>query len=396
MQRRLLSVLIVGTLVGLPAAALRFACVGKSCPAAAASAPPVPFCPLPAELKREIADGYVEGRSPDVLGVPNTGGAVRGGTGPTPEGLDWPAVSPAPDTSVPIVFQGTGVQRRSLPPGTGLDQIAPTLSSIMGLRRSNPNVRAGTTIPGVARGAHPALVLIVAWAGIGSSDLSQKMPWLRGAMESGAGTIRGSAGSVPLDPASTVTTIGTGGLPRQHGITGSLLLGPGAAPVPAWGAGAPRSIIATLADDWSHAQADASIGLIAPSAVDRGLIGGNWYVGHGPVDLRIGGDPLTAADSLLRQGYGADGTTDILGVVLDGPARHVDAQTASLITMADRATGGSVTVAVAGTGSMELAKGSASSPGATTTGAEVASRIDAQLGAPGLVAGVAADGVFLS
>ena len=358
----------------------------------------MPFCPLPAAMKAQIAAGYVDGRSPVVLGVPARQGAVIGGTGPTPARLAWPAIAPAPDTSVPIVFVGKGVSPGRLPPGTGLDQVAPTLVSVMGFRRSHPEIRAGVAIPGVARVAHPALVLMIAWGGVGSSGLSghlSRTPWLRAALGSGAGTLLGTTGSVPVDPASTLTTMGTGGTPHQHGITGSLLLGPGGTVVPAWGAGAPRSIIATLADDWNQAQPDASIGLIAPGSADRGLIGGNWYVGHGPVDLRIGADPLVAERSLLRHGYGTDGTTDILGVVLSGSPKRVDRETASLVHAANAATGGSLTVVVAGTGSM----GSAASAGVmppAVTGTEIAARIDAALGAPGLVTGVGDGGVFLN
>ena len=389
---------LVAGLIGLPAVALRFACVGKSCPVAAAAPPPVPVCPRPAAMKAQIAAGYGDGRSPVVLGVPARQGAVTGGTGPTPARLGWPAIAPAPDTSVPIVFVGRGVSPGRLPPRTGLDQVAPTLASIMGFRRSHPEIRAGVAIPGVARVAHPALVLMVGWAGVGWSDLSghlSRTQWLRSALGSGAGTLRGTTGSVPLDPASTLTTMGTGGLPRQHGITGSLLLGPGGTVVPAWGAGSPLSIIATLADDWSQARPDASIGLIAPGSADRGLIGGNWYVGHGPVDLRFGGDPLAAERSMLRQGYGTDGTTDILGVVLNGSPGRVDRETASLVRAANAATGGSLTVVVAGTGSMGSAAIPAAMPPAVT-GTEIAARIDAALGAPGLITGVGGGGVFIN
>ena len=400
MQRRVLSLVLVSGLIGLPAVALRFLCVGKSCPAAAAAAPPVPFCPLPAALKTEIATGYVDGRSPVVLAVPTQQGAVTGGTGPTPARLTWPAVSPSPDTSVPIVFAGTGVRPGRLPSGTGLDQVAPTLAEIMGFTRSHPEIRAGIAIPGVARVARPALILIVGWAGVGSSGLSghlSRTPWLRSALGSGAGTLSGTTGSVPLDPASTLTTIGTGGTPHQHGITGSLLVGPGGTVVPAWGAGAPRSIIATLADDWSQARPAASIGLIAPTNTDRGLIGGNWYVGHGPVDLRIGADPLAAERSMLQQGFGADGTTDILGVVLGGTPGQIDRETASLVRGANAATGGSLTVVVAGTGSMSSpAEAVGGAAGPAVTGAEIAARIDAALGASGLVTGVGGGGLFLN
>ena len=66
-------------------------------------------------------------------------------------------------------------------------------------------------------------------------------------------------------------------------------------PVPAWSAAAPTSIIATLGDDWDHATAErARIGLVARSAVDRGLIGGTWFLDRDRDDLQVGpADPGT-------------------------------------------------------------------------------------------------------
>jgi sialate O-acetylesterase len=42
-------------------------------------------------------------------------------------------------------------------------------------------------------------------------------------LDDGAGTLEGETGSLPIDPAATLTTVGTGGLPSQHGITGSFV-----------------------------------------------------------------------------------------------------------------------------------------------------------------------------
>ncbi len=130
----------------------------------------------------------------------------------------------------------------------------------------------------------------------------------------------GTTGSLPVDPAAVLTTIGSGGLPSQHGITGTLIRDAQGAAVRAWSARAPTSIIATLPDDWDHATAQrARIGLVAGDEVDRGLIGGTWYLDNDRDDLAIGpSDPVSEVSRLLGTGYGSDGTTDILGVVLHG------------------------------------------------------------------------------
>ena len=58
-----------------------------------------------------------------------------------------------------------------------------------------------------------------------------------------------TAGSLPLDPTAVETTIGTGGLPSQHGITGTWVRNAQGRLVRAFGPGAPTPVIAALGDD---------------------------------------------------------------------------------------------------------------------------------------------------
>ncbi len=118
-------------------------------------------------------------------------------------------------------------------------------------------------------------------------------------------------GSLPEEPAATLTTIGTGGLPSQHGITGNLIRDKRGAPVPAWSADAPTSVIATLADDWDHATGQAAkIGLIAPDQTDQGLVGGTWYLSHDRDDLVFGRpDPVDGRRAVARRRL-RDGSDD--------------------------------------------------------------------------------------
>src|ERR671910_1087850 len=122
--------------IGIPAAVLTATCAGRSCDASGGETVRVPFCPLPAALKDGIANGFREGRSPDVLGV-------AAGT-PVYTDVDglrtpWPATGASADTRVPIVFGGAGITRgANVPDGTTLDRVGPTVSDILGFERDHP------------------------------------------------------------------------------------------------------------------------------------------------------------------------------------------------------------------------------------------------------------------
>jgi hypothetical protein len=389
--RRLIVLLLALGALAVPATALRAACVGASC-AEDAATPRVPFCPLPDWMKTDLAAGYYEGRSPDVLGVANAPGLSQ-----TPGAAPWPSVAAgSSSTAVPIAFWGAGVRPGPVRAGTTLDAIAPTIASAIGLRRPHPDVRSGVEVPGVVdANERPTLVVEIGLAGIGSADVhgrAEAWPSLLKLIRSGAGTVDGSTGSLPLDPTSTLTTIGTGGLPDQHGMTGTLIRNDAGRVVTAWERGSPPSIIATLPDDLDAATKNAAmIGLVAPTLADRGLIGGTWYPNTPPDDLDVlptpTSDPLPGVESMLRRGFGADDVPDVIGVVLDGASQSADGRVGSIVRAAERSTGGRAMIVVAGTG------------GATgTTGGVpplVAQVNDDVSGAGSVVAGVVPGGMFL-
>jgi hypothetical protein len=352
----MLVLIVALAAIGIPAAVLTATCAGRSCANADTGDVRVPFCPLPEAIKDGVVNGFREGRSPDVLGVADGTPIYTG----SPHGrASWPATATPTDTGVPIVLAGAGVaEGAALPDGTTLDRIAPTVSRILGFDREHPEVRSGTAVASVADGERPRLILLIAWKGVGSTDLRAQhgeWPFLSTLMRRGAGTLNGRTGSLPLDPAATETTIGTGGLPSQHGITGSFVRNDRGAVVPAFGPGSPVQVIATLADDLDETDHATLVGLVAPDQGDRGLVGGGWYPDEDPVDVVIGdaeAAPL-AVRVHLSTGYGADEVPDVLGVVLDGPIDRMDAETRRIVSEAQRATSGSTLVAVAGTGSWE-------------------------------------------
>ncbi len=358
MTRRATILLVVAAIVAVPSIVLQATCPGDSC----ARSGPVrtPFCSLPEDLRAKIAAGYREGRSPDVL-------AVTGGTGvagsvpavgsPTSVG-SWPSTSPPTDTRTPIVFWGDGVSgTSSVPAGAELRQLAPTIAEILRFERPFPGVRSGRPIPDIAGPEVPRLVLEIVWKGIGTVDLENDpdaWPFLQGLVSSGSATLDGEVGSLPLDPAAGLTTIGTGGLPTEHGIAGGWFRDDGGEVVAAWAAGAPTSVIATLPDDLDRAFAQRPlIGIIGSDPGDRGIVGSGWY------DERDRDDRVTAANGrarlravtrLLGNGYGRDDVPDVLAVVTEGSVGSLDAELRRIVRVARSATAGRVLVVMTATG----------------------------------------------
>jgi hypothetical protein len=318
-------------LVGAPAIALRAFCVGESCAQEDEVSAAVPFCPLPADLRAQIEAGYRQGRSPDVMATTTSGVRLSDDAG-----IVWPRSPYAlAANDVPLLFFGHGVNPGRLPDGIGVDRIAPTIARVMGYDRPHPEIRSGIPLAdAVQADARPSLVVELVWQGVGSVAFNPAgLPWLGSHDRHDAWTFTGTTGSLPVDPAAILTTIGTGGLPSQHGITGSLVRDRHGRPVPAWSAAAPTSIIATLGDDWDHATAQrARIGLVARSPVDQGLVGGTWYLDHDRDDVVTGsGDPAREVTHLIDTGYGADETTDIIGVVLSGMPEPMGRDTGRIV-----------------------------------------------------------------
>ncbi|MGZ8614088.1 MAG: hypothetical protein ACXWX4_05335, partial [Actinomycetota bacterium] len=237
--------------------------------------------------------------------------------------------------------------------------------------------------------------VLIAWTGIGTPDRGSGPGagrFLRGAPREGAGTLEAETGSLPVDPAATLTTIGTGGLPSSHGITGTFLREDDGDVQRAWSTSESGSVIATFADDLDRGTSErALIAGVLSAPADRGLIGNGWYLDAGDRDtvIQIGQEPRHAAvvsrEIVTSEGVGRDDVTDVLGVVLDGSLAEVDRGTADVVTTI-RELVPEATFVVAGTGSLRS--------GAGDDAAELATNVDASLGVP-VVEGTAADGFFL-
>jgi hypothetical protein len=362
-RRRLAIFGVIALLLGLPAVAMRMLCVGRACDAAAEATARTPFCSLPNKVRSRITNGFREGRSGEVLAVSGTRQVVGGSSPEKDEILAWPTTSYEP-ARVPIVFSGSGIkQGSSIASGTGLDDVAPTIAEIIDLARPHPEVRSGEAVEGVATTADPPrLVVELVWKWIGSEDIERqldRMPALRRLIRQGAATFDADSVSLPDDPAALVTTIGTGGTPSQHGMTGSLLRNDQGRLVHAWGKKSPINVIATLGDDLDQATDDeAVVALVGSEASDRGLIGGLWYpegdkdvVSLTPRGASLKSQLRMASRLLERSALGRDDVPDLLGLVQSGSPEKLDGALAEVIEVANSVSGGSATFIVTGTGS---------------------------------------------
>jgi len=265
---------------------------------------------------------------------------------------------------------------------------------VIGLERRHPGVRSGEAIPGVATGERPRLVLEIVWKGVGSGELHGASPsgtrTLRTLLRDGAGTLDAAPGSLPLDPTAVLTTIGTGGLPRNHGITGTLVRNDDGRVVTAWGRASPFSVIATLGDDLDELMRQAPrIGLVGTAGSDRGLIGGNWYVDNDRDDVVLERGPraqAAAAGRILASGYGRDEVPDLLAVAMEGPVPAMDRALGRLVEEAGQASGGLAVVVLTATGSLRAEDGVSAS--------SLERSLDQDLGAD-VVEATALGGIFL-
>jgi hypothetical protein len=236
--------------------------------------------------------------------------------------------------------------------------------------------------------------VIIAWKGLGTTDLERHpaaWPFLDRALRTGSGTLEGTTGSVPLDPAATLTTIGTGGRPSSHGITGTVVREDDGEVAVAWSAPGSGSVIATLADDLDHDSGGrARVAAIVSNPADRGIVGNGWYLDAADDDTMVRLDDPGRAATVARsittsEELGSDRETDVLAIVLDGGVDRVDTATARVVSTV-RSLVPHATFVVTATGTLGAGEGE-DAPG-------LADDVEAALGAP-VVAEVAADGLFL-
>jgi hypothetical protein len=139
---------------------------------------------------------------------------------------------------------------------------------------------------------------------------------------------------VPVDPAAVLTTIGTGGRPSQHGITGTFVRDDSGKLRAAWSKSSPVSVIATLGDDLDEELGEEpEIGIVAARRSYLGAIGGNWYidVDRDRVVRTERGREARDARKLLDGPFGADEVPDLAVVVVESGPEGLDAVVRSVV-----------------------------------------------------------------
>ena len=381
--RRFALFVILATIIGLPAGVLRVFCVGNACESRVSDSSTTPFCSLPQQMRSVTSQGTWEGRTGEILAVSESSRVV-GSTYPDNDvPVEWPNLRSGTHT-VPIVLSGVGIRRGvRLNPDAGLDDIAPTLAAAANFDRPHPEVRSGKALAEALDPAStaPRLLMVVALKGVGAADVdAARWPRLREEISDGAAIEAATVSSSAADPVASMTTIGTGGIPAEHGITGTMVRDDEGRLVTAWGPDSPINVIATLGDDLDEAFSDRStIALVGTEPGDRALIGGRWYVGRDddlvsmlPSDATPAAVVQQVSSLLGSSALAKDGVPDVLGVALAGPNREVDSAVGELVRIARRATRGAVTVAIAGTGS-------AADPDADVRAPQLKRRLERQL-----------------
>src|SRR5919106_4140744 len=158
LARRLTLVALVAGLVGAPAGILRAMCLARACDDDSVATARVPFCSLPGNLRRLVAAGYYDGRSPDVIVVSRRSLA---GDSTGRHRVLWPSLRRSEHARVPIALAGPGiVPGAGVPSGAGLEDLAPTLAEAISLRRAHPNVRSGRAVAAIASEDTARLVVV--------------------------------------------------------------------------------------------------------------------------------------------------------------------------------------------------------------------------------------------
>ena len=400
-SRRLLPMLAVALVVAVPAGILRARCVGDTCKSRGVSeGAQGPFCSLPRPLRDQVQAGYRKARSPEILGVAAQP-LLAGPTGPRwrkdadSQSVAWPAVTSrgSSQSGVAVALGGTGMSRGEVPEGASLADLAPTVAAVIGLERPHPEVRSGSAWPGFATGERPSLVLQIIWKGAPPSEAFGTEP-LREIAARGLGDRALAIGSLPVDAAALMATIGSGAAPSEHGITGTYTRSEEGSLVKAWAKGAPGSVVAMWADDLDEATEGSDTALVGDAAADIGLIGSDWYLSgdRDEVVLRRGVTPQDQsrkAVELLRKGYGRDEGTDLLAVTMQGDVSDLERATERLIESADEATSGDVLYLIA-----SLPTGNPPGSPAATSPSSAAAQIESEVGAP-VIEAIAGGGFFL-
>jgi hypothetical protein len=239
---------------------------------------------LGSDVVRHLANGYVPGRSGEILLVPEPWNVLGNWTGGV-RGVDDPRTTHATPWSyhqrVPLILYGPGFVRAGLRPDRQVDlaDLAPTLAELMRFPFDAPNGRPLREALRPGRHGPPRAIVVVVYDGGGWNLLEQwpdAWPVQRQLLEAGTTFVNATVGSAPSLTAPVHSTIGTGAYPRVHGIpenTGRL---PDGSMGDLYGERADPTLLVqpTLADAWDEASGDRPwVGMLGTEAWHLGMLG---------------------------------------------------------------------------------------------------------------------------
>jgi len=246
---------------------------------------PQPMCDVPLRILEKVLDGYVPGRSGDVLAVEETTAQ-----------FNTRHSSPHPYTQdVPVVLYGPGYIRQGVTPETEVTvaDLAPTYAELLGYtawsESRDGKVLEEALLPAARRNGTPKLIFTLVWDGGGDNVLEQwpdSWPHLKKLLKRSTSYPNATVGSTPSITPSIHATIGTGTFPATHGIPDTRIRVKGEM-LDAWEGTSPQRLrVKTLGDLWDAANGNAPlVGMMARDAWHLGMIGHGAYLPEGDNDL---------------------------------------------------------------------------------------------------------------
>ena len=249
-------------------------------------------CSLPKSQLRRIERGYIPGRSPDLMYVPDPRNYFNGFAHSGP----WEHVQ-----EVPLVLYGPGHIRASGSVDADREvtvaDITPTLAELLGtdIPRVDGNVLTEALEP--TRPEPPRLIVVVVWDGAGTNVLERwpdAWPELARLVQNGISYEGATVGSSPSVTPPIHATIGTGVFPNEHGIV-DIPQRTGDKVEDSWEGTSPKNLTApSLADVYDLAtDNEAVMGMFAERAWQLGMIGRGSAQDGGDRDIAILTDPET-------------------------------------------------------------------------------------------------------
>ena len=257
-------------------------------------------CSLPREQLRRIERGYIAGRSPDLMYVPDPRNYFNGCAHSGP----WEHVQ-----GVPLVLYGPGHVR----PVGAIDadrevtvaDLAPTLAALIGTEPPDTDGAVLNEALEAQRDEPPRLIVVVVWDGGGTNVLERwpdAWPELASLIEGGASFENATVGSSPSVTPPIHATIGTGVFPNRHGIV-DIPQRSGDKVEDSWAGTSPKNMTApALADVYDPTtDNEALIGMFAERAWQLGMIGHGAAYEGGDRDIAILTNPESAGELITNE-----------------------------------------------------------------------------------------------